>query len=259
MRVTRLIEDLATRCFRVSDVFICTCINSEGLDSVCANQISWHVCIYMYACACEYKHMCIYVCVWVCERVRPSGGLWQFKDCFDVEMPLAPPPCGSSQDPADITTVRLPSSPLPPLPTSSSFFNHSIQTWQRVPSVFPLPTLTPFHPPGNSSAAVSTLGLLGECYGFEVHMQGWTLVCMRCWVIVEAKCLIAHDRQSSGELRRTRLQNHNQALSHPKHQRGVGIILSGDVCPNKVFTLVKHICVAVMLGNFFFPQWNIQQ
>lgn len=138
------------------------------------------------------------------------------------------------------------------------------KTWQRVPSVLPPTTthlcftLTPFHPPGNSSAAVSTLGLLGERYGFEVHMQGWMLVCMRCWVIVEAKCLIAHDRQSSGELRRTRLQNHNQALSHPKHQRGVGIILSGDVCPNKVFTPVKCMCVSVMLGNFF-PLWNIQE
>lgn len=69
---------------------------------------------------------------------------------------------------------------------------------------------------------------------------------------MEAKCLIAHDRQSSGELRRTRLQNHNQALSHPKHQRGVGIILNGYVCPNKVFTPVKCTCDSVMLKELFF-------
>lgn len=68
---------------------------------------------------------------------------------------------------------------------------------------------------------------------------------------MEAKCLIAHDRQSSGELRRTRLQNHNQALSHPKHQRGVGIILSGDVSLNKVFTLVKHMCCSHVRELFF--------
>lgn len=72
-----------------------------------------------------------------------------------------------------------PHHPLLPTHTPIFFFNHSIENLAASTLCTPPPTtthpcftLTPFHPPGNSSAAVSTLGLLGERYGFEVHMQG---------------------------------------------------------------------------------------
>lgn len=71
-----------------------------------------------------------------------------------------------------------------------------------------------------------------------MHIQGcWTLACVLCWVIVEAKCLITCDRQSSGGPRRNGLQNNTQLSSdlhlyyHPKHGKDLFyFFFTGGIC-----------------------------
>lgn len=160
-------------------------------------------------------------CECVGERVRPGDSL-KIVLMLRFVSPLSP--CGFALDPADITKI-LPSQSQPS-------FNHSFQTCQRMPSVplsyglalsFSLSFC--FCPSLQASPLCSCqFSTLGERWSFEMHIQGcWTLACVLCWVIEEAKCLITCDRHSSGGPRRSGLQNNTQLSSdlhlyyHPKH------------------------------------------
>lgn len=72
---------------------------------------------------------------------------------------------------------------------------------------YPPSSLFPFNPSSpipKVLAAVSS-ALLRKLVLFEMHIpQAPTLACVRCWVIVEAKCLITHGRPSSGRPHRSR-------------------------------------------------------
>lgn len=169
------------------------------------------------------------VYVWVGECVRPGDSL-KIVLMLRFLSPLSP--CGFTLDPADITKI-MPSQSQPS-------FNHSFQTCQHMPSVplsyglaLSLSLSFCFCPSLQASPLCSCqFSTLGERWSFEMHIQGcWTLACVLCWVIVEAKCLITCDRHSSGGPRRSGLQNNTQLSSdlhlyyHPKHGKDFYVFL----------------------------------